>query len=221
MQAAVEPPVSAPRLKWQRAVTQDDRGQPQLRGDHHVEVPELLPGTVLVKTTAVALNPVDYKMGAAYPRPGAVMGTDFAGSVVRVADRIPDGDKDTEAETPSFAMGDQVFGAVLGFDPRSPNNGASASVITAGPAAGAGADTHCHTPPSRLPWCRPHSMLPCPVVPRPPRPRGQPRHPSGRACVTTARPRLWRQHRLRPHPIEVLNPSGERASRLYSGGCKG
>lgn len=96
-----------------------------------MEVPELVPGTVLVKTTAVALNPVDYKMGTVYPRPGAVMGIDFAGTVVRVADGIFNGDKAREAETPSFATGDQVFGAVLGFDPNSPNNGAFAEYVRA------------------------------------------------------------------------------------------
>lgn len=185
-----------------------------------MEVPELLPGTVLVKTTAVALNSVDHKMETAYPRPGTVMGTDFADNVVRVADRIPDGNKDTEAETPSFAIGDQVFGAILGFDIRSLNDLAFADYVRAPvssllrlPQDRAQTHTLSH-PQAAFPRCDPHNMLPRPVVPRPPRTQGQPGRPSGRACVTTARPRLWRQHRLRPHPIDVLNPSGERASRL-------
>lgn len=123
--------MSAPGLQWQRAVTQDDQGQPQLEKDHRVEIPKLAPGTVLVKTTAVALNPVDYKMGSVYPRPGAVMGSDFAGTVVRVADGTSNKDKDREAETPSFAVGDHVFGVVPGFDPNNPNNGAFAEYVRA------------------------------------------------------------------------------------------
>lgn len=121
--------MSGSGLQWQRAITQDDQGQPQFRSDHQVKVPELLPGTVLVKTTAVALNPVDYKMAAAYPCPGAVIGTDFAGIVARVADDFPDGDDGNEAKTVSFAVGDQVFGAVVGFDPKGSDNGAFAEYV--------------------------------------------------------------------------------------------
>ena len=44
-----------------------------------VDLP-LKPGTGLVETIIVALNPGDYKMGAAFPIPGAVIDMDFQAS---------------------------------------------------------------------------------------------------------------------------------------------
>ncbi|KAI0808886.1 GroES-like protein [Xylaria sp. FL0064] len=63
-----------------RAIIQDEKGVPRLA--HDVPVPRLEAGTMLVKTAAVALNPGDYKMCAAFPTPGAIVGMDCAGIIV-------------------------------------------------------------------------------------------------------------------------------------------
>ncbi|KAI0410784.1 GroES-like protein [Xylaria grammica] len=52
------------------------------------DIPSLLPGYVLVKTFAVALNPSDHKIANNFPLPGAFIGADFSGSVVSVADNV-------------------------------------------------------------------------------------------------------------------------------------
>ncbi|KAI0179685.1 putative zinc-binding dehydrogenase family oxidoreductase [Hypoxylon sp. FL1284] len=108
---------------YQRAITQDADGRPQLA--ERVAVPPLLPGTVLVKTVAVALNPSDYKMGAAFPTPDAIVGLDFAGTVVAAYA----GEESDDAAR--FAPGDRVCGAVHGSNPAEPNNGAFAAYVRA------------------------------------------------------------------------------------------
>ena len=100
--------------KYQRAIVQDEDGSPKLVED--APIPELLPGTVLVETTAVALNPFDHKMGAASPSPGAVIGNDFAGTVVAFG---------TSAEA-ELAVGDLVCGTVHGSNAADRSNGAFA-----------------------------------------------------------------------------------------------
>lgn len=65
----------------QRAVKQDgESGQPRIV--NCAALPELVPGTVLVKTAAVALNPSDHKILTNYPLAEAYIGADFAGTVV-------------------------------------------------------------------------------------------------------------------------------------------
>ncbi|GAW27277.1 putative zinc-binding dehydrogenase [Rosellinia necatrix] len=113
--AMSSPPQPPPIL--QRALTQDADGKPQITSD--VAVPRLFPGTMLVKTTAVALNPSDFKMGAAFPAPGAIVGMDFAGEVAAIADEAVTG----------FAVGDAVFAAVHGSNPAQPDNGAFAEYV--------------------------------------------------------------------------------------------
>ena len=66
----------------QTALVQDEDGKPKIVSN--IPLPQLSPGDILVKTTMVALNPSDYKMGAAFPSPGAVIGSDFVGTVVRI-----------------------------------------------------------------------------------------------------------------------------------------
>ncbi|KAG6354076.1 hypothetical protein INS49_005047 [Diaporthe citri] len=104
----------------QSAITQDEHGQPRLVNG--VAIPALLPGTVLIKTAAVALNPSDHKMGASFPTPGSVIGMDFAGTVVRVAD---------EGTQTGIAPGSVVCGAVQGSNPAAPDNGAFAEYLRA------------------------------------------------------------------------------------------
>ncbi|RYP08469.1 hypothetical protein DL764_001895 [Monosporascus ibericus] len=99
-----------------RAITEDADGKGKIV---NIPVPDLIPGTVLIKTKAVALNPGDYKIGAAFPAPGAVVGHDFAGTIVAIANG-------TETD---LRPGDMVCGVSNGSDPGTPENGAFASYL--------------------------------------------------------------------------------------------
>ena len=101
-----------------RAIIQDAEGKPELA---EISIPELTPGTVLVKTLAVTLDPSDYKMGAAFPTPGAVIGSNFAGTVVAIAS-----DTDTD-----LVPGDTVAGGSHGSNPGNLENGSFATYIRA------------------------------------------------------------------------------------------
>lgn len=101
-----------------RVIVQDAEGKPELA---EKPVPALTPGSVLVKVSAVALDPSDYKMGAAFPTPGAVVGSNFAGTVVAVASGT-----DTD-----LVPGDIVAGGSHGSNPGNPENGAFATYIRA------------------------------------------------------------------------------------------
>lgn len=103
----------------QTAVIQDPYGAPAVIDS--LPLPPLLPGTVLVRTVAVALNPCDYKMGTSFPTPGAIIGNDFAGIVVAI---------DTQTET-VFRIGDRVCGLVHGSNPADTSNGAFAQYVRA------------------------------------------------------------------------------------------
>lgn len=106
---------STPTLPdWQTALVQDDNGAPRLAD--RVPLPSLKAGTVIVKTFAVALNPSDYKMGATFPTPGAIVGMDFSGIVASIH---PD-------TTTDLHVGDRVCGMVHGSNPTDPTNGAFA-----------------------------------------------------------------------------------------------
>ncbi|TGJ81691.1 hypothetical protein E0Z10_g7079 [Xylaria hypoxylon] len=105
----------------QAAIVQDEKGAPKLARD--VQVPRLEAGTMLVKTAAVGLNPVDYKMGAAFPTPGALIGMNYSGTIVSIH---------TETET-DFRVGDAVCGTVHGSNPASPDNGAFAEYVRVRP----------------------------------------------------------------------------------------
>lgn len=65
-------------------------------------VPKLLPGWLLVRNHAVALNPCDFKMAARFPTSGLKDGVDFAGVVVAVGHQ----------EISGFQSGDCVLGCV-------------------------------------------------------------------------------------------------------------
>jgi len=79
-----------------------------------VPKPKLLSGRmILVKVRAVAINPTDFKMPAAFPSPGAVDGTDFAGDVVAIGDQVT-----------KWKIGDRVFGACQGANPKNHQAGA-------------------------------------------------------------------------------------------------
>ncbi|KAI3394644.1 hypothetical protein diail_2454 [Diaporthe ilicicola] len=108
-----------------RAIIQDATGKPTIVQD--APVPALRPGDVLVKVVAVALKPSDYKMGAAFPCPGASVGGDFAG---RVVDMMP-GDDDGDARNGRLRVGDMVCGQVHDSNPADPGTGSFAEYVRA------------------------------------------------------------------------------------------
>ena len=86
-------------------------------------VPALDPDMVLVKTAAVAINPHDAKTLEYSPIPGAIVGSDFAGTVVALgADALAAG---------QFTVGDRVAGTVLGMNKLRPDVGAFAEYVNA------------------------------------------------------------------------------------------
>ncbi|KAI1848514.1 hypothetical protein JX265_013797 [Neoarthrinium moseri] len=103
----------------QTVILQDAEGNPQICDG--VPLPELVPGSLLVRVKAVALNPCDYKMGATFPSPGSIVGNDFAGTVVRIH---------TATKT-HIGMGDIVCGTVHGSNPAEHTNGAFAQYVRA------------------------------------------------------------------------------------------
>ncbi|KAI9696851.1 MAG: putative secondary metabolism biosynthetic enzyme [Bogoriella megaspora] len=109
-------------LQFQAAVVEDSTGQPVLA--HSAAVPKLRPGTLLIKTTAVAINPSDYKIGSNSPAPGAIVGMDFAGKIVQM-------DVEAKELRPDLALGDTVCGFVHGSNPTEPDNGSFAEYLRA------------------------------------------------------------------------------------------
>ena len=69
----------------------------------------------------MTLDPSDYKMGAAFPTPGAVIGGNFAGIIAAVASHI---------ET-DLVLGDTVAGGSYGSNPGNLENGSFATYIRA------------------------------------------------------------------------------------------
>ncbi|RHZ44288.1 zinc-binding alcohol dehydrogenase family protein [Aspergillus thermomutatus] len=77
------------------------------------------PHDVLVRVSAVALNPTDFKSPASNPSPGAIMGCDFMGSVVSAG----------EAADKDFPYGTRVCGFVHGSNPGNPDKGSFAEYL--------------------------------------------------------------------------------------------
>jgi NADPH:quinone reductase-like Zn-dependent oxidoreductase len=124
MSKASESTTSAPRLPaFQRAIIEDENGQPKLNSS--VPLPTLAPGTVLIQTEAVALNPSDHKMGSTFPSPGSIIGMDFAGTIVSIHPQ-------TTAEPP-LRIGERVCGIVHGSHPTNKSSGAFANYVLARP----------------------------------------------------------------------------------------
>jgi NADPH:quinone reductase-like Zn-dependent oxidoreductase len=69
----------------------------------------------------VALNPCDYKVGDAFPSPGAVIGSDFIGTVVWIHEKT----------ATDISIGDTVCGFVHGANPADGSNGAFAQYLRA------------------------------------------------------------------------------------------
>ncbi|KHO00581.1 TRAM1-like protein & fumonisin [Metarhizium album ARSEF 1941] len=78
------------------------------------------PYHVLIRVSAVALNPSDYRMPAYNPVPGAVLGCDFMGTVV-----------ETGSQATSCPPGTRLCGPMHGCNAANPNNGAFAEFLVA------------------------------------------------------------------------------------------
>ncbi|RAK98440.1 zinc-binding alcohol dehydrogenase family protein [Aspergillus ibericus CBS 121593] len=99
------------------------QGPGKLAIQHDVPMPPLGPDMVIVKTAAVAINPVDAKMLDYSAAPGAVLGHDFSGTVVAIG-------SDVQA-TKHLAVGDRVAGVVHGMNKLKPDIGAFAEYVGA------------------------------------------------------------------------------------------
>lgn len=105
----------------QTAIIQDTNGQATLT--HGSPVPALREGCVLVETVAVALNPSDHKMGAAFPSAGAIVGADFAGRIVAIHASV--------ATDSRLSIGDAVCGISHGSNPGDHESGAFGQFVLA------------------------------------------------------------------------------------------
>ncbi|OBT93212.1 hypothetical protein VE01_08819 [Pseudogymnoascus verrucosus] len=84
-------------------------------------LPHVAPDMALVRTVAVAINPVDAKMLDYSPAVGAIHGYDFAGVVVALGSDAPH----------HLSIGDRVAGAVHGNNSLEPRVGAFAQYVGA------------------------------------------------------------------------------------------
>ncbi len=116
---SADPILSLPR--HQTAIVAQGPGQLAVKRD--APVPALAPDMVMVRAAAVAINPVDVKALDYSPAPGAIMGFDFAGTVVALgADAAASG---------RLSVGDRVAGVVYGMDKLQPDVGAFAEYVGA------------------------------------------------------------------------------------------
>ncbi|RYP42175.1 hypothetical protein DL768_010383 [Monosporascus sp. mg162] len=89
---------------------------------HVVPLPDLEPDMVLIKTSAVALNPVDTKLMGPMANEGAIAGGDCAGTVVALG---------SDVSTERFVVGDRVCAAVHSMNKLAPSVGAFAEFVGA------------------------------------------------------------------------------------------
>jgi NADPH:quinone reductase-like Zn-dependent oxidoreductase len=100
------------------SIVQSDTGVGYIKD---VPTPSLLPSEILVKTVAVAINPTDHKMPAAFPSPGAIIGCDFAGTVAKLGDDVKSFSR--------LRVGDRVAGSVHGSNPMDHADGAFSEYV--------------------------------------------------------------------------------------------
>ncbi|KAH7077442.1 chaperonin 10-like protein [Paraphoma chrysanthemicola] len=103
----------------QNALVVDGPGQISLHQDE--PLPHVAPDMALVRTVAVAINPVDAKMLDYSPAVGAIHGYDFAGVIVALGSGAPR----------HLSIGDRVAGAVHGNNSLEPRVGAFAQYVGA------------------------------------------------------------------------------------------
>lgn len=95
----------------------DGEGPPVISHSH--PIPEIKePYDVLIRVSAVALNPTDYKMPQYHPVPGAIMGCDFMGTVVSAGPKVD-----------NVPLGTRLCGPIYGSNPGNPNSGAFAEYL--------------------------------------------------------------------------------------------
>ncbi|CAH0039003.1 unnamed protein product [Clonostachys rhizophaga] len=107
---------SPPLATMRRAITEKDDGKPQLVD---IPMPRLGPDQVHIKPVAMGLNPSDFKMGTAFPRPGAVIGQDMAGTIIAAGENAP------------FTPGDLVWGGASGCISSNPEYGSFSTHVCA------------------------------------------------------------------------------------------
>ncbi len=107
--------------KYQTAIVVQGPGQ--LAIQHDAPVPVLEPDMAIVRTAAVAINPVDAKMLDYSAASGAIHGYDFAGTIVALGeDALALG---------HLAVGDRVASLVHGMNKLRPDVGAFAEYVGA------------------------------------------------------------------------------------------
>ena len=106
--------------RTQRAIVAGPDGELEISST--APVPALGTDTILVKTIAVALNPVDTKMVGKLATPGAVSGFDFAGIIVEIGAAVTN---------TQLKIDDRVCGAVTGQNPLDLTEGSFAEYVGA------------------------------------------------------------------------------------------
>lgn len=86
----------------QRALVIDRAGLATVHDDH--PIPEVGPDEILIRTKAVALNPIDYKHVDGFGVPGCQFGCDYAGTVEQVGSMVEN----------KFPLGCKVAGMIHG-----------------------------------------------------------------------------------------------------------
>ncbi|KAH7322431.1 chaperonin 10-like protein [Stachybotrys elegans] len=114
------PSATPPLPQTQLALVAQGPGKVAIQRD--VAIPSLQPDMVLVKTSAVAINPADAKMLDYSAAPGTIIGYDFAGTVVALGDAV---------SPERFSVGDRVAGLVHGMNKLIPDVGAFSEYVGA------------------------------------------------------------------------------------------
>jgi NADPH:quinone reductase-like Zn-dependent oxidoreductase len=106
----------------QTALIQGPDGKPVI--SHNIPLPAILPTEILIKTIAVGLNPMDYKIPTNFPSPGAIIGCDLAGTVASIGSEVAH-------LTCPLNVGDRVCGGVHGSNALDHESGAFAEYVKA------------------------------------------------------------------------------------------
>lgn len=102
----------------QTAIIAGETGEFEINND--VEVMPLEPDAVIVKTKALALNPVDTKMIGPFACPGAILGCDVAGEIVAIGSDVKR----------DLKIGDRVCASADGMNHYRPLGGAFAEYVS-------------------------------------------------------------------------------------------
>lgn len=106
-----------PKLMTALVQSPDGKGPPVVSQSQ--PIPEITePYQVLVRVSAVALNPTDYKMAEYFPVPGSVMGCDFMGVIAAGGPKVD-----------TAKIGLRVCGPMHGSNPGNPGVGAFAEYL--------------------------------------------------------------------------------------------